>query len=46
MEIEVIVKWTVAVIVMVIMIWAAVFLLKGKGGALLGSIRDVLRFGR
>ena len=46
MEIEEIVKILVAVIVLVILVGAAIFLLKGKGGALLDSIRNLLRFGR
>ena len=46
MEIEELVKMIVVVIVLVIMVGAIVFLLKGKGGSLLDGIRNILRFGR
>jgi hypothetical protein len=46
MEIEEIVKILVAVLVLIILIGATIFLLKGKGGSLLDSIRNLLRFGR
>ncbi|MFH1238323.1 MAG: hypothetical protein V1491_02710 [archaeon] len=43
---EEIVKILIAVVVLVIMVGAIIFLFKGKGGELLNSIRNVLRFGR
>ncbi|MFH1290975.1 MAG: hypothetical protein ABIH79_00250 [archaeon] len=46
MEMEEIVKILIAVVVLVIMVGAIIFLFKGKGGELLNSIRNVLRFGR
>jgi len=46
MEMEEIVKLIVVVIVLVIMVGATIFLLKGKGGALLDGIKNLLRFGR
>ncbi len=46
MEMEEIVKILIVVVVLVIMIGAVVFLLKGKGGGLLDSIRNFLRFGK
>jgi len=45
MEMEEIVKILIFVIVLVIMV-GAVVMLTGKGGAVLDSIRDLLRFGR
>jgi len=45
MEMEEIVKILIFVVVLVIMV-GAVIMLTGKGGALLDSIRNVLRFGR
>ena len=46
MEMEEIVKILIMVVILVIMIGAAIFLFKGRGGDLLNSIRNVLRFGR
>ncbi|MBS3087881.1 hypothetical protein J4226_04785 [Candidatus Pacearchaeota archaeon] len=46
MEIEEIVKMIIFVIILVVMVWAVGFLLSGKGVELLGSIKDLLRFGR
>ena len=46
MEMEEIVKLLIVVLVLVIMVGAIIFLFKGKGGELLDSIRNVLRFGR
>jgi len=45
MEMEEIVKMIIFVVVLVIMVGAVVFLFSGKGGELLGSIRDLMRFG-
>lgn len=46
MELEEIVKMIIIIIVLVIMVGAIIFLFKGKGGEILDSIRNVLRFGR
>lgn len=46
MEIEEIVKMIIFVVVLVIMVGAVALLLSGKGAEALGSIRDLLRFGR
>jgi len=46
MEIEELVKIIVVVVVLIIMVGATIFLLKGKGGALLDGIKNLLRFGR
>lgn len=46
MEMEEIVKVLIVIVVLVIMVGAIIFLFKGKGGELLDSIRNVLRFGR
>jgi len=46
MEMEEIVKILVAIVILIILVGAAIFLLKGKGGALLDSIKNLLRFGR
>jgi len=46
METEEIVKMIVFVVVLVIMVGAVALLLTGKGTEVLGSIKDLLRFGR
>jgi len=46
MEIDEMVKILILILVLVIMVGMIIFLFKGKGGALLDSIRRVLRFGR
>ena len=46
MEMEEIVKLIIVVLVLIIMVGAAIFLLKGKGGSLLDGIKNLLRFGR
>ncbi len=46
MEIEEIVKMVIFVLVLVIMVGAIGVLLSGKGMEILGSIKDLLRFGR
>jgi hypothetical protein len=46
MEMEQIVKIIIFVVVLVILIGAVIFLLKGKGGSLLDSVRRLLRVGR
>jgi len=45
MEMEEIVKILIAVIVLGIMVGAVIFLVQGKGGELLESIRNFMRFG-
>jgi hypothetical protein len=45
MEIEEIVKMLVFVVFLVVMVGAVVFLFQGKGGELLASIKNILRFG-
>ena len=46
MEMEQIVKMVIFVIVLLIMTGIIIFLFKGKGGELLDSVRNSLRFGR
>ncbi len=46
MEIGELVKILIFVVVLVIMVGATVFLLYGKGGDLLNSLGNLLRFGR
>ena len=46
MEMEEVVKILVVVVVIIIMVGAVLILFKGKGGDLLASIKNVLRFGR
>jgi hypothetical protein len=46
MEMEQIVKLLILVVVILILIGGVIFLLSGKGGTLLDSLRNVLRFGR
>jgi len=45
MEMEELVKLLIAVVVLTVLIGAAVFLFKGKGGEAFASIRNALRFG-
>jgi len=45
METEEIVKLLIVIFILVILIGAVIFLLKGKGGEILVSIRDLFRFG-
>lgn len=46
MEIEEIVRMIIFILVLVVMVGAVAFLFSGKGGDMLGSIKDLLRFGR
>ena len=46
MEMEEIVKILIALVVLIVLIGVVVVLFKGKGGELLGSIKNILRFGR
>ncbi|MFA4960775.1 MAG: hypothetical protein WC548_03880 [Candidatus Pacearchaeota archaeon] len=46
MEREEIIKILIVVIVLIIMISAVIFLFKGKGGEVLDSIKNILRFGK
>ena len=46
MEIEEIVKMIIFVLVLVVMVGAVGILLSGKGAEILGSVKDLLRFGR
>ncbi len=46
MEIKEIVKMIIFIIVLIIMVSAVAVLLSGKGAEILGSIKDLLRFGR
>ncbi|MFH0711604.1 MAG: hypothetical protein V1889_00595 [archaeon] len=41
-----IVKIIIVIVVLVIMVGAVIVLLSGKGGQILDSVRNVLRFGR
>jgi len=45
MEMEELVKLIIAIVVLVVLIGAAIFLFKGKGGEVFASIRNALRFG-
>ena len=46
MEIEEIVKIIIVVVVLVILVAGAIILFSGKGGEILSSIRNFMRFGR
>jgi hypothetical protein len=46
MEMEEIVKLLIVVVVLVLMIGLVVVLFKGRGGELLGNLKDFLRLGR
>jgi len=46
MELEEIVKIIIAVFVLVILIGGAIFLFSEKGGELLNSLRNIMKFGR
>jgi len=41
-----IVKIIIVLVVLVVMVGAVILLLSGKGGQILDSVRNVLRFGR
>ncbi|GEM_PF-3230229 len=43
---EELVKIVIVIVVLVIMVGAVIFLLSGKGGQILGVVKNVLRFGR
>jgi len=45
-EISELYKIIIAVVVLVLLVFAFLLLYKGKGGALLDSIKNLLRFGR
>jgi len=46
MELEEIIKIIIAVFVLVILIGGAIFLFSEKGGELLNSLRNIMKFGR
>lgn len=46
MEMETIVKVLIFVVVLIILIGGVILLLSGRGGGLMDSLRNVLRFGR
>jgi hypothetical protein len=46
MESEEIVKMIIFVVILVVMVAGAAILLSGKGAEVIGSIKDLLRFGR
>ena len=46
MEMEEIVKMVIFVLILIVMVGAVGVLLSGKGMEILGSVRDLLRFGR
>lgn len=46
MEMEEIVKMLIFIVVLVIMVGAVTFLFGEKGGQILDSIKNILRFGR
>ena len=46
MEVEEIVKILIAIVLLIALVGVVIVLLKGKGGDLLGSIRNILRFGK
>ncbi len=46
MEIEEMVKMIIFIIILVVMVGAVTLLLGGKSGEILGSVKDMLRFGR
>ena len=46
MELEEIGKIIIYVVLLVVLVWAAIYLFKGKGGDLLGAIKNMMRFGR
>jgi len=45
-EIKELMKILLAVILLGILVFAVIFLFKGKGGDLIASIRSMMRFGR
>lgn len=45
LETETLIKWAIVLVVLVLLIFAATTLLKGKGGSLIESIKNSLRFG-
>ena len=46
MEMEQIVKLLIFVVILVVLVGGIILLLSGRGGEMLDSIRNVLRFGR
>jgi len=46
MEMEEIVKILIVVVVLIILVGAVMVLFKGKGGDILDSIKNLLRFGK
>jgi hypothetical protein len=45
LEIETLIKWGIVLIILVVLVVAATTILKGKGGRLIDTIKDSLRFG-
>ncbi|MBT7102061.1 hypothetical protein HN935_00965 [archaeon] len=46
MEMEQIVKLLILIVIIVVLVGGVILLLSGRGGEMLDSIRNVLRFGR
>jgi hypothetical protein len=46
MEMEEIVKFLVVVIILILMVGFVIVVLKGKGGDLLGGLKNLMRLGR
>jgi len=46
MEMEEVVKILIAVVVLVLMVGVVIVLFSGKGGDLLDSVRNLMRFGK
>jgi hypothetical protein len=46
MEMEEIAKILIVVVVLIVLVGAVIILFKGKGGEVLSSIKDFLRFGK
>lgn len=45
-DIDEVVGWGIAIVFFALLVFAAIILYKGKGGAILDSIKNLLRFGR
>lgn len=45
LEIETLIKWAIILAILVVLVIATTVLLKGKGGTLLESLKESLRFG-
>ena len=46
LEIDELIKIIIAVVLLVVLVWAVIYLFKGKGSSILDAIKNLLGFGK